>query len=59
MTITYFTRNRYGNIDNVPYGDGSEAILQLLRRKTMLPEDMESLQALGVTFELTVPPAQS
>lgn len=45
--ITYYRRSVYGRTETYLHGEYSEAIRTLTRRKTVTPEDMAAISALG------------
>lgn len=50
-TIQYYRRRSYGRTEDIATGDHADDVRTLTRRKTMTPEDMTALRALGCCIE--------
>jgi hypothetical protein len=58
ITIQIYQTKNYGQAAIYASGPGADAILSLTGRKTLLPSDIKSLQALGIAFEEIPAPSQ-
>ena len=50
-TIRYYRRRSYGRTEDIATGDYADAVRTLTRRKTLTPDDMTALRAIGCAMK--------